>query len=815
MRKSHFVMLKRVLIMISLLLSFSLLYADPKVISVIMNPTNPGFGDVVNITVTYCSQLYNAAEIAIDVSSVSTKQSADLSGVGQVFVVSRAGVDVATSQPALTQGGEMGWVANPNPNGGTSNCTDCASQNGSLHTNVYQVHIPPATYFPGCNVTQLYLQVGMKDNNMSTSDWASRPACSSEPSTISWPIPTIPKGFISSKMTEGVLQQQNDLVLFSVDYTYYNGNLTITDPLPGGGDLSLVSWGPQTIPGGSTSGQPVGATSGTITWNLPDKSGQPGETTGTVWMLMKINVATPVMGKTYTNTATVSQSGSASQLPSASTTVGQAAISLTKSEGSPMPNFGDTETYYLTYNVNGQQLVAYQPFDDITSGIYGQLNGTGGTPVPGWSFSPQAGTNGQWTVSDPCLTGDHVITGDAGAANQFPSLLFNGIPATDHMCSGVIQTDVYINPIGYEGADALVLIRSDGLASGNAYALVLSVDTFIGTNNTGHVGFQRCNAVEGCEWPLSNNSAVITGNKWWSVKIQIGPLSQYQFSAKVWARGDPEPSGWGITWTDPSPTAADDCNNGQNWRPGFGEQHGATGDTQDSYDNFVVFNPRTVASTVIWDTVPNSVGGISDGSITYVGQQGPYPVGTNGPNLVSWNLGSISNEGGTFTWWGVVNSCNPITNDCWINGAAPMVAEKSNQVIAIPVCPTPVIELIKTANVTTAKVGDIVTFTLSACNYSASTTTINPFNIWDTIPSCITYGGSTGGPTKAGSLLVWSFPALTPGGATPTGTACTGNVTWYGTINSAGGCMINLRDYFASFPVSRKIEASADCGNRQ
>jgi uncharacterized repeat protein (TIGR01451 family) len=755
-----------------LIFSFTIM-ADAHVISVTMNPPNPQFGDQVQITVNYCSQLYNDEYIAIAISSAATKQNADLSGVGQVFVVSVQGIDVATSQPAPSPGGVIGWLANANPNGGTSNCTECSANQGKLFTQVYNVHIPPASYFPGCNNTLLHLFVGMKDANLNSGDWAGRPACSCEPSPISWTIGTLPKGFNISSSTEGVLQTQNDLVLYSIDFSYWNGPITITDSIPGAGQLTLVSFGPSSIAGGAVTGPAIGSTTGSFIWTLPDRTGLPGMASGTVWMLYSNNQNPPIPGTHYSNSAQGVMAGTATQNSSATNTVGQAAISIQKSQNESNPNYGDNITYYLSYNVNGDALVGYQPFDDITAGTYGN-DGTppSGTAIPGWSFVPQANTNGSWIISDQCNTGDKIITGHATAGNSYPQILFNNIINPNNMCAGILETDVYIDPGGYEGADAMVIIRSDGQANRNEYSLGLSVDSFIGTNSSGHVGFQRCNAAEGCEWPLSNNCCIITSDKWYRVKIQIDPANQYHFSAKVWARGDPEPSVWGIDWTDPSPVAAEDsCTNGQTWKPGVEEEHGASGDVRDSYNNFIIYLPRISASTTVWDTVPNA----SDGSIMYVGQQGPHPY-TGNASVVSWNLGTLSNESGTFTWWGRVNTCNQITNDSWINGAAPEIAQKSNLVTANPVCPQ-VIGITKTANVASAAVGDPITWTIAYCNDGPGD--ILNCSIWDTLPPQMTFGGIVGGGTKVGNVITWNIGTLAKG-------TCNQSVSWWGFAATCG-----------------------------
>ena len=170
MKNFSFRKLKSILLTGVILLFSTLVFADAHVISVTMSPANPGFGDLVSITVNYCAQLYNDEYIAIAFSSQASKVSADLSGAGQVFVVSNRGVDVATSQPAAAPGGVIGYLANVQPGAVTSDCSDCSSGAGKLFTNVYAVHIPPASSFPGCNISNLHLFVGMKDANLNAGD---------------------------------------------------------------------------------------------------------------------------------------------------------------------------------------------------------------------------------------------------------------------------------------------------------------------------------------------------------------------------------------------------------------------------------------------------------------------------------------------------------------------------------------------------------------------------------------------------------------------------------------------------------------------
>ena len=109
-------------------------------------------------------------------------------------------------------------------------------------------------------------------------------------------MPLLPSEFNIRKRVEGVIQEQNDLVLFSVDYSYSNGRLTITDTIPSawGGDLALVSYGPTSfVSGGTVSGPPLGSTTGSFTWNLPDRTGVKGVAEGTVWMLTNLQPPCP------------------------------------------------------------------------------------------------------------------------------------------------------------------------------------------------------------------------------------------------------------------------------------------------------------------------------------------------------------------------------------------------------------------------------------------------------------------------------------------------------------------------------------------
>ncbi|MBN2754814.1 MAG: hypothetical protein JXR81_08130 [Candidatus Goldbacteria bacterium] len=666
---------KVVLFVCAAFLMSSFVFAQPRINSFTMTPPNPSFGDAVTVHIEYCAQNYTPGMVDLAISTQPTRVNAALSGVGQVFVISKAGFDVHTSRPAATQGGEIGYPASTTTNAAPV-CNDCnsASPNGQLYVKDWVVHVPSADNFPGCVVDNLYMHVGFKDNNMQENDWHNlqEPTCAGK--SLTWAMPLLPAEFNIRKRVEGVIQEQNDLVLFSVDYSYSNGRLTITDTIPSawGGDLELVSFGPTAITGGIVSGPAPGATSGTFSWQLPDRTGVKGVADGTVWMLYRLTTTVPVGSpRTYTNTVNGVMNG-ITKSDDASIITGQAAIDLEKTQSQTLAYPGDIVTYTLEYNINGSKLIAYQPFDDI-SGVYTS------TAPSGWQFLPQNSTNGTWTIQDPCNTGDRIITG-AVSSEAYPAMIYTGQP----FCEGTIVADALINPgntatAQYEGADALIIIRNNGVVgTGNmAYALGISIDDNFGDNPNGNVGFQKCTS-SGCIWPLSVNNIQIVGNKWYRIKIDVDGVT---FRAKVWPKGDLEPTGYTITWTDPSPVGMTcDPANPAGWYAGVGEQGGAVGSTQDSYNNFMLYEPRIAENAVLYDTVPLD--------IAYVGAS-TVPAATN--PMVRWNLNNIMNEGGTFTWWGEVTGCGPITNVGAIDADDPVLPVFSNEVIMSIYCGSPTV----------------------------------------------------------------------------------------------------------------------------
>jgi hypothetical protein len=141
----------------------------------------------------------------------------------------------------------------------------------------------------------------------------------------------------AAKSVEGTLQTAGDLLLYKIDYTYQNGaGFRISEAIPAG--FTVNSYGPTAIPGGSvTPGNPT-------VWNFPTMAGQPGQKSGSVWVLLAWD---GVGAGPFTNTATGSWAGSGAVTSSVTTEVGDAAIKITKSQSMDQVMLNSNITYYL------------------------------------------------------------------------------------------------------------------------------------------------------------------------------------------------------------------------------------------------------------------------------------------------------------------------------------------------------------------------------------------------------------------------------------------------------------------------------------
>jgi len=683
----------------NVLLSASLFAGTPAIISMTMNPTNPDWGQQFVLTMQVCHDAYNSENDLVVAVSTSNVYNPAPTG-GQIFLISSQGVDAHSANPKCQNGQlayngcDMGYtlpVPNPTPVLNCDTCTNGGGFDGYTQNLQFNLTMPQSSDMgTACGSTTLYLLAATKSSGLSSTDWTGTSAgvCNnSEGADLSWPLPTPPPGSLSiDKRATGMLQDTGDLVLFSIDYTYGNGQLVITDPLPGVAGLTLVSVGPSTISGGNVTAPAAGSSSGNIVWTLPAST---YTKQGTVWILMQMSTLLSP-GTQITNTASAT-CGANNASASANITVGSAAISVQKLESvsSFLKLTGDnaTITYFLNYTVNGDRLRAYRSFDNTTTQTY--TSGTGAPP--GWIFEPSGSDYGTWTVSDPCGTGDRTLTG-AAQGSSYPALLMDDpTPANVDICTGIVACDVYINPDatppnGYQGADGLVILRNNNQGgNSNAYALLLSIDT---NPAGGYVGFQKC-AGSSCNWYAGETTFPISGDTWYHTKtwMTTDAGGDYIFNAKVWQFGSPEPSGYTASWTDAGAAnnAAWNCSGTgtyNDWRPGVGEQSGGSaGAVQDSYDNMAIMTSGVSASAVLYDTIP--------AGLNYSGSN---PAGTTtggSPNMVTWALNNLADQSGSYTWWATTNACGQsFTNVAGI--AAPgVVAQFSNPVVFDVNCMSP------------------------------------------------------------------------------------------------------------------------------
>jgi len=674
-------------------ISFSLFAGLPRVVSVTMNPPNPNFGDLVTVTVTYCHSVYQQADINIAVSN-NPNRLAPGSG-GQIFLVSSDGVDFKTAYPTQNRIGYNVYSGSGIPPGTCTTC-DTNETNGNLATKTFLIHIPDATDFPGCNVTNLYLHIGMKDQ-LYRGDWVGLSACQTN-SSISWQIPLLPRNFNIHKRVEGIANENGDFVLYLIDYEYANGPLTIAENIPGNGRFELVEAGPNSM---IISQPPVGSTSGTITWVLPDRTNIRGSAVGSVWILLRLLKPPATNGDILINTATGIMPSLTQQVSTTNLVVGQPAMSVKKYQSENFLSYGMSITYALEYRISGSVLRLFRSFDN-TIGTYTQTTG----PPAGWRFQPFNSTPveyGTWTIADPCGTGDAYITGDATGQAKYPALLVDdgsGANNSDQFCTGIILSDVMIDPGGYEGADAQIIIRSNGQqgAQGRSVSLILSIDNTPAGTSGGYIIFQVWDGAS-TNWygGTANNPAGIVGYKWFRVRIEVTQNgNNYVYTAKVWPKGDPEPTFInginGTTWTQVGAAAdpnwrCDGLGTYNDWRPGISEQRGDNGLTRDIYNNFAVYLPRVSANTFLYDTIPNG--------ITYVGcNPGNVSCGTvtvGGVTMVRWTLGNISDQSGSFTWWGIATGCGLITNKAALDGNDPVIPVYSNETVLDVYCGSPTV----------------------------------------------------------------------------------------------------------------------------
>ncbi|HPI02274.1 MAG TPA: hypothetical protein PKZ78_00415 [Candidatus Goldiibacteriota bacterium] len=652
-------MLKRFL-MLLLLQLFAVCAAfatGPKIISAVMDPPNPKFGQLVTVTVEFCANKYSTTGLNIAVSSLPSKLPEGTTG--QIFVVSTLGVDVHSENP--NPYGDIHFIASAADAAAVDNCADCGGDtNSRTVTKQFVFHIPDISKFPGCELSTLYLHVGVNDWFIRSTDWVSLLSCSAV--SLPWAIPNPGQTLeLKNTRTEGAPILNDDLMLFITDYKYTGGTLKINSELPAGGKLEVVSCGPSEF---VTVSPTAGATAGVFTWVMTDRMGMPALASGNVWFTAKLKKP-PAVDDDVINVPFNASVGSITKTAKTSFMVNQSQVFIKTSQNKSSANLGDTVTYTIEYAVTGSGLKSVNLFDNLADGTYNYP-----TAIPGWEYLRSNSLYGTWTVTNPCSSCNKYISGSSGSST-YPSLILDDvIPANAEFCTGTIYSDVMINPGSYPGADAKVIIRSNELEDtlNKNYSLVLSVDNTIGYA-TGYVAFQKYANNNTSEFAASS-AIQIKPLVWYRTKIEA--VSDYQFRAKVWAKGEPEPSAWTLSATDTMGLSDGmNCSNGDSWRPGIGQQ-ATTSDVNDNYDNFMVYKPgiSTLSSAYVYDTIP--------AGITYLGNSN---AGTTTGGILSWPVGTVAEAAGSFTWWGLVNSCGSITNTAAFDAADPFIPKVSNMLV--------------------------------------------------------------------------------------------------------------------------------------
>ncbi len=530
--------------------------------------------------------------------------------------------------------------------------------------------------------------------------------------------------------------------------------------MPPGGVVRYIKAGPGAPV--LTSAPSAGATSGTVTWTFPDRTGISGIASGSVWLLVSLVNPPATPGTVITNTAQGNMPGVGIKTSSVDVTVGQAAMTIKKYQSENNLNMGQTITYTLEYEINGSNMKSYNSFDELVTGTrYGDAGewdssvGPGnGSPPPGWISLPYGTDEGVWEVVEPCGSGDKYLRGSASANQHYPALVLAG--ANNTFCTGQIVADAMIEPAGYEGSDVQIVIRHNGLSGSSSYSigLILSID-----NTPGKLSFQKVSGGNPA-WPTTTNAVDIVGYKWYRVRIDVQQTgSYYTLKARIWPKGDPEPNVWHLIDSTNFPVDStwrcDGLGSYNNWRPGIGEQRGDS-NVKNSFDNFVIYEPRTNANATLFDTIP--------GKINYIASTGPLGAGSVNAGVISWNLGNIANESGSYTWWCIVNGCGIITNQAGLDSTTtnPIF---SNVTSLNVICGTPTVSPTRTVtytltNTATPTFTNSSQYTLTATFTDTSTSTNTAIYSPTNTPTITMTATDTNTPTQTYTFT--DTPTITP-----------------------------------------------------
>ncbi|HDQ26498.1 MAG TPA: DUF11 domain-containing protein [bacterium] len=697
-------------------------------------PPSPGAGDLVTVNFSYniTDNPWNHSRFLAAVSTVSTLQGGNTAG--QTFKVTESGINVGGTgdgAPAVNGGYNM--------NDGTG---VLGARSGSFTFNIPS-GLEGGTYFIIIGGRQDWLDTG------------GSPAASQNFYQINIPLP--PPDASISKMAEGSIAEPGSLILYTINYSFINGNnFVITDQVPA--NCALLEMSPGGMNGGTTPGS-------ALSWNIGDATTRRN---GNVWFLVQVDPSA-VPGTIISNTAswTLNEIPGGGSSNTASVTVGEA-FNLVKSQSASTASVGDNITYTFDFAISGLSLEYYDSFDTDITGYFA----TGGI----WNWEAETGGGGY--INSP-------------AQGSYPHYLRN--TPTD-FCYGMITADVWIGNKSTAGSDfwdSLVVFRDNGLTGGGARAYGLGISS---DNNPGSIYLQKAEPYLVLQ---ANNTVAVQNQRWYTLKISVTDAGSgsVRIQGKAWLKGTAEPAGWNIDYTDISAIPA--CGfvgfQGHPLNPNL-------------YDNMKIFRSSVSANdAVLYDTIP--------AGLSYLG--GTPADGVHGGPIVSggivrWELaGVVDDYAGNISWWAQITDCGLITNTGAFkpNAAEPPIL--SNSVVLDVECPgtptftptstmthtvthtptftvtvtfTPTVTMTATPTVTpvfpnislsksaaplTVKVNDTVTFTVNYSNTGAgaATNAVITDNIPQQLicsPPCSEFVINNGG-VRAGDTITWNVGIINPG----------------------------------------------------
>ena len=311
--------------------------------SLTISPPNPVPGETVTINLNYCStNQYNSTVVllAVNDNGVAGLESCQVGTAGQCFLADVNGINNNCVDQAL--GFNQAGYTYP----ADGNQTTCVNV-----TRTYYYQLPADTY----GVTYCFTAL-VSPNNY----FCGNAASVTETNCLTVPEATSSTGSgvktVNGDIANGASAADGDYILFSInyDFSHTTSASTISDPIPA--NTTLVSEGP---PGYVTS------TGGPVVWTIPANA---GNQTGQVWMLVKVNAGT-ANNTVIPNQATINPGGGTSSSTNTVTaTVNGGGFNLVKTQSAAVLAPGQTETYTLSYNINGESLQWYDSYDNNTAG---------------------------------------------------------------------------------------------------------------------------------------------------------------------------------------------------------------------------------------------------------------------------------------------------------------------------------------------------------------------------------------------------------------------------------------------------------------